>query len=115
MPVESQNNSKIYTIKDLNAYGNNFHYNTVVDIIVNGIACYIVLKHSTKAMGIYKYYILSTIVFAFLQDFNITFIFGPYIFLPTAIMCSTGIVTRNMDWIWGRVVPYVSDFIFLPG
>ena len=102
-------NSKKYTVKDLHEYGDRLHYITILDIIVNGIACYIVLKHSTKAMGIYKYYILSTIVFAFLQDFNITFIFGPYLILPTSIMCSTGIITRNMDWIYGRIVPYVSD------
>ena len=104
----SVSSGHIFTLQEYLAYGDRLHANTAIDMVVNSVAAYIVLKHSTKAMGIYKYYILSTIVCAFLLDFHSTFIFGPFLMLPSLIMCGSGLVTRHLDYIWGQIVQYVS-------
>ena len=98
----------IFTLSEYLAYGDRLHVNTAIDLAVNSVAAYVVLRHSTKAMGIYKYYILSTIATAFLMDFHSTFIFGPFIMLPTTIMCGSGFVARHLNFIWGQIFQYVS-------
>uniref|UniRef100_A0A914QX52 Uncharacterized protein n=1 Tax=Panagrolaimus davidi TaxID=227884 RepID=A0A914QX52_9BILA len=98
----------IYTKEDFLNYGNRLHINIIIDIIVNGFAAYIVLKHSTKTMGIYKYYILSTIVCAFLLDFHLTVIYGPLALIPTPVTCSAGVVARNFNAFWGNAIQWAT-------
>ena len=104
-------NYHVYTKEEIISYGNRLHINTVIDIVINGVALYIVTKHSTQAMKTYKRFIMSTIISAFLLDFHITFIFGPFIVLPTPILCGASLFNRHCSFIWAHLIPYVS-FLF---
>ena len=100
-------NFSIYTLEDIDVYGRRLFINTGAAAALNALAAYLVLKHSTGAMGNLKYYILSTIIFGFLLDFQITFIFGPFPLFPRAIMCPAGIA-RYFGPFWGMTMQYVS-------
>ena len=109
----STSDDHIFTLDEYLAYGDRLHANTAIDFAVNSVAAYVVLRHSTKAMGIYKYYILSTIAAAFLMDFHSTFIFGPFLTLPSTVMCGSGVVARHLDYLWGQVLQYALMSIFI--
>ena len=84
-----------------------FQVNTVCNLLVNSTCIYLILRKSTPSMGYYKYYILLTVVTAMLMDFHISFIFGPYIFIPQPITCATGLV-RFFNYYFGSIFNYVS-------
>ena len=102
-------NGHIFTREKYLAHGDRLHANTAIDLVVNSVTAYVILKHSTNAMGIYKYYILSTLTCSFLMDFHTTFIYGPFILLPSPVMCGSGIVARHFGYLWGQLMQYVSD------
>ena len=97
-----------YTFEEMLEYGHRLHLNTLINSLINGVAAFVVLRYSTKAMGIYKFYILLTIFCAFCMDFHITFVFGPYIMLPAPIMCGAGFVSVRSGLFWGNHLQYVS-------
>ena len=99
----------IYTIEGFIAYGDRLHINSIIDIIINGVATFVVWNYSTKAMKTYKYYILLTIFCTFLMDFHVTFIYGPFLMLPSTIICGAGIFSRNMNSFWGSIFQFVSS------
>uniref|UniRef100_A0AC35EWN5 Uncharacterized protein n=1 Tax=Panagrolaimus sp. PS1159 TaxID=55785 RepID=A0AC35EWN5_9BILA len=98
---------EIYTIEDLETYGQRLHYSTVITLMINIFTGYIVLKYSNKAMGNYKYYLFCTILTAGIMDFDATFIFGIYPTFPLAGFCGTGFVAKHLDYFWGEIIQYV--------
>uniref|UniRef100_A0AC35FYF4 Uncharacterized protein n=1 Tax=Panagrolaimus sp. PS1159 TaxID=55785 RepID=A0AC35FYF4_9BILA len=100
-------NFSFVTLEYLEANGNRLRWNSALNIPINGLAAFIILKYSTPAMGMYKYFILATVLSAFIMDFHSSFIYGFFDIIPTPISCPTGI-TKNLGWFWGTTVNFVS-------
>ncbi|KAE9548644.1 hypothetical protein FO519_008146 [Halicephalobus sp. NKZ332] len=74
----------------IDGYYFRLQFNTVTNLTVNIICIYLILNHSTKAMGNYKYYILFNVASTMVMDFHISGFFGLLVLLPFPITCSTG-------------------------
>ena len=102
---------KNFTVKDIEAHGDRLYMNLYIDVPMNALAIFLILRYSTKAMGFYKYYNLMTIIGAFIMDFHISFIFGIYALHPSDLgapfICAAGI-SRNWGWFWGAAINFVS-------
>ena len=102
------NNTEIFSVSEIDEYSTRLHFNTAADVGLNVVAGYLVLRHSTPAMGNYKYYIFSTIVLTLIMDIHLTVIYGMYTFLPSTMFCAAGLA-RNWGWFWGQTFNYVSS------
>ena len=111
--VTDLNHGHIYTETDLKLLRNILHFTTIIDVIINGLAIYIVKKYSTPVMKIYKWFIILTIVCAFLVDFHLSFIFGPMVMLPSPILCGVGVFFRYFDYYGTHTILYVNFENFL--
>ena len=83
------------------------HSSAVLALFANALAVFIVTKHSTKAMGLYKYYILLTLITAVIMDLHLSVIYQPYPLFSISAMCGTGLF-QNFSNFWGHSVQYVS-------
>ena len=97
---------KIVTMKDIEIVGNRLHFNTITNILFNTLAILLILRYSTKAMGVYKFFILMTVVGAFIMDFHTSFIFGFFTLFPLPLICSAGLM-KHAGWFWGVAFQYV--------
>uniref|UniRef100_A0A914P9T9 Uncharacterized protein n=1 Tax=Panagrolaimus davidi TaxID=227884 RepID=A0A914P9T9_9BILA len=98
-----------YTLEAVGLFENRLFINTILTIIFNGLAVYLILKHSATVMGNYKCYILSTVIFAFLMDFHLSFIWGMFPLYPYPGVCPAGIA-KHFGQFWGGAVQYVRLF-----
>ena len=96
------------SLEDLTAYSARLHVNTILTVITNGLAIFLILKHSTKAMGRYRFYILFTCITALIMDLHLTVVYSPFPLFPLPAFCGTGIM-QGFGWFWGASIHYVSD------
>lgn len=109
--MENSTAKNFYTFQDIEDYGHRLHFNTALNAIINAFTAFIILKYSTKAMRFYKYYVLMTVIGAFILDFHTTTIFGIFTLFPTPIICAAGLA-RTWGWFWGMWVNWVSSSLF---
>lgn len=98
----------VYSFSDFEAASNRYHINSFITISTNALALYLIIFHSPKQFGLYKYYLLTMVLCAFVFDFHFSFISAPVFLFPYSGFCLTGIFSRH----WGLTVQAV-DFVSL--
>uniref|UniRef100_A0A7E4URT9 G_PROTEIN_RECEP_F1_2 domain-containing protein n=1 Tax=Panagrellus redivivus TaxID=6233 RepID=A0A7E4URT9_PANRE len=77
---------------DISANQNRMYVSFGVNLASFCGAVYLVLRHSPKDMGIYKYLLLNIIIWSFLMDTSLTLLWMPYVMMPAPAICTTGLL-----------------------
>lgn len=71
--------------------------NTFLTSVIATITVFFIVKCSPKEMGLYKWYLLSTVIFSTVVDIWLNLFFQPALLLPSGTICVFGLIKQLND------------------
>ncbi|KAI1719824.1 serpentine type 7TM GPCR chemoreceptor srh domain-containing protein [Ditylenchus destructor] len=81
------------------------HINTVLALVADSFAAYLIMSRASTTIGVYKWFLLNIVVTSLVFDVYITLFMSPFPLYPAVGYCSTGLF-KYFGLLWGAAVPF---------